>query len=451
MNPDQESNNNNNEDQDNNQEENDEEILDDDYLLQLHQYLQQMKQQRKQAELDINLLGGRLRALRDEQKKTLKKIEVTRKKTENKMNQLQQQEDQLRKKMEFRNQKQQELERLKQQNKKNKENNRLAILTKAEERRRQMEEDIRNLKEQKKNNEELRKYLEIEELSNKKTQADYNYNNNNDISDKKESKERTENKENEEKKEIIENKDKEKNEEIKKNKTIDEAKEEKKININIIPSSSPIEIKNKNYSNQENTQTINSSPSEKKTISQAGSSNTSPRDEEILKKIIKKLKLLDSKIEKLEQNEAAMKPQIIQPEKTNKSKLEGRINLLINKFDELEDNEKKMKEDINKLKLKVEDFNVYDIIKGTDSGDGNVDISKGLIMNLENKIFKKLGFYDAKFKKNEEDLLKNKNDITNLNNIISSIKEKNDILETSISNIKNNDDEKYSEINKYIK
>ena len=57
-----------------------------------------MKQQRKQAELDTNLLGGRLRALRDEQKKTLKKIEVTRKKTENKMNQLQQQEDQLRKK-----------------------------------------------------------------------------------------------------------------------------------------------------------------------------------------------------------------------------------------------------------------------------------------------------------------------------------------------------------------
>ena len=75
--------------------------------------------------------------------------------------------------MEFKNRKQQELERLKQQNKKNKENNRLAILTKAEERRRQMEEDIRNLKEQKKNNEELRKYLEVEELSNKKTQADY--------------------------------------------------------------------------------------------------------------------------------------------------------------------------------------------------------------------------------------------------------------------------------------
>ena len=70
-----------------------EEILDDDYLLQLHQYLQEMKKQRKEAEQNTNLLNGRLRCLRDEEKKTLKKIEVTRKKTESKMNQLQQQQE----------------------------------------------------------------------------------------------------------------------------------------------------------------------------------------------------------------------------------------------------------------------------------------------------------------------------------------------------------------------
>ncbi len=56
------------------------EVLDDDYLLQLHEYLKEMKKQRKQAEQDANLLDGRLRCLRDEEKKTLKKIEVTRKK-----------------------------------------------------------------------------------------------------------------------------------------------------------------------------------------------------------------------------------------------------------------------------------------------------------------------------------------------------------------------------------
>ncbi len=149
------------------------EILDDDYLLQLHQYLQEMKKQRKEAEQNTNLLNGRIRCLRDEEKKTLKKIEVTRKKTESKMNQLQQQQEELRRKIEFRNMKQKELEMLREKNKKQKENNRMAIMKKEEERRRQMEEDIRNLREQKKNNEELRKYMEVEDLSNKKTQADY--------------------------------------------------------------------------------------------------------------------------------------------------------------------------------------------------------------------------------------------------------------------------------------
>ena len=109
-----------------------------------------MKKQRKQTEKDANLLDGHLRCLRDEEKKTLKKIEVTRKNTENKMNQLQGQEEELKRKMEFRNRKQKELERLKVQTKKQKENNRMAIMMKAEERRRQMEEDIRNLSEQKK-------------------------------------------------------------------------------------------------------------------------------------------------------------------------------------------------------------------------------------------------------------------------------------------------------------
>ena len=85
--------------------EGEDEILDDDYLIQLHQYLQEMKRQRKQAEQDADLLNGRLRVLKDEEQKTLKKIEVTRKKTENKMNRLQAQEEDLKRKMEFRNRK----------------------------------------------------------------------------------------------------------------------------------------------------------------------------------------------------------------------------------------------------------------------------------------------------------------------------------------------------------
>ena len=50
-----------------NEENGEDEVLDDDYLLQLHQYLQEMKKQRKQAEQDADLLNGRLRVLKDEE------------------------------------------------------------------------------------------------------------------------------------------------------------------------------------------------------------------------------------------------------------------------------------------------------------------------------------------------------------------------------------------------
>ena len=36
-----------------------------------------------------------------------------------------------------------------------------------------MDEELQKLRDQRKNNEEMRKYLEIEDLSNKKTQAEY--------------------------------------------------------------------------------------------------------------------------------------------------------------------------------------------------------------------------------------------------------------------------------------
>ena len=67
-----ESNNNNEEyDEQNMNEEN--EILDDDYLIQLHRILQDMKNKRKEAERDANILDGRLKCLRGEEEKTLKK------------------------------------------------------------------------------------------------------------------------------------------------------------------------------------------------------------------------------------------------------------------------------------------------------------------------------------------------------------------------------------------
>ena len=155
------------------QEEEGNDILNDDYLLQLHKYLQQMKEERIKAEKDTKFLDNRVNCLKNEHEKTLKKIEVNRRKTQIceqariRVNEARLQKGQ------FKEMKEKQLLEKKKQNQNMKQNNLQAILLKKEENSRKMEEDVKNFKEERKNNQELRKYLETEDLSNKKTQADY--------------------------------------------------------------------------------------------------------------------------------------------------------------------------------------------------------------------------------------------------------------------------------------
>lgn len=153
--------------------EEEEEVLDDDYLVRLHRYLMDMKNIRKKAEQDANLLDGRLRCLRDEELKTRKKIEVTRQKTDEKMLNIQRQEQKLLEKEAFRKKKLKELEMKKEQNQLQKQSIEYGTKTRAQEIRDQLNEDMNNLREQKKINEETRRYYLEEDQRNKKTQADY--------------------------------------------------------------------------------------------------------------------------------------------------------------------------------------------------------------------------------------------------------------------------------------
>ena len=52
-----------------------EQMLDDDYLIQLHRYLQEKKLERKQAEQEANKLDGRVKMLKGEEEKNLRKTE----------------------------------------------------------------------------------------------------------------------------------------------------------------------------------------------------------------------------------------------------------------------------------------------------------------------------------------------------------------------------------------
>ena len=260
------------------------------------------------------------------------------------------------------------------------------------------------------------------------------------------------------------------NNNIEENNNEDNKKEEvqKEVNINFEQNQSPTILKNQNLAQTENKQTSDSNNKEKLNenintntnnnnnqiaINQNQSQTQSPSpnayDDEILKKIVKKLKLLESRIDKIQQEESSPKIQVVPTDKTNKNKLEIKVNLLNNKIEQVEDAQNKMKKEIEKVKEKAEDFNVYDLLKNN-SGDSNIDVAQGLIINLENKVFKKLGFYDLKFKKNEEDILKNKNDIQNLNNVLSNIKDICSKNTKDLNDLKNKDDENFVEINKFI-
>ena len=102
---------------------------------------------------------------------------------------------------------------------------------------------------------------------------------------------------------------------------------------------------------------------------------------------------------------------------------------LNDKVEELVEKNRKLTEELEEMKVKVNDFNVYDLFKDCKTEGGNLDVSKVLIMNLENKVFKKIGIIDEKLKKNDEDIYKAKNDIVNLKN-------QNDVNNRVFANIK---------------
>ena len=157
-----------------NEEENNEEQLEDDvYLVELHKRLSAMKNERKKAEQDAQLLENRLKLLHGEETKTVKKIEVTKKKTQEKMGFLKQAEENLKIKLALKEDKEREVEEKKVNNSKIKTELNLNLMLKREMKMKQISEEAKLLKEQKKLNEEMLNYIKNEEMSNNKTKAEY--------------------------------------------------------------------------------------------------------------------------------------------------------------------------------------------------------------------------------------------------------------------------------------
>ena len=100
------------------------------------------------------------------------------------------------------------------------------------------------------------------------------------------------------------------------------------------------------------------------------------------------------------------------------------------KFRELNTEKENMKKDLEEIKIKVLDFNIYELFKDMKTTEGSVDTSKLLVMNLEEKFIKKTAIMDEKIKKNEEDMYNMKNEFQN-------VKNQADVINNSLNGFKN--------------
>ena len=92
-------------------------LTDDDYILELHRKLAQKREIRKISEQGVKILNGRVRCLKDENKKTLAKIDLTRKKTKEKVLVLEYNKSRSKEKKDYLQKKEDELKIQKQKNK----------------------------------------------------------------------------------------------------------------------------------------------------------------------------------------------------------------------------------------------------------------------------------------------------------------------------------------------
>ncbi len=176
-------------------------------------------------------------------------------------------------------------------------------------------------------------------------------------------------------------------------------------------------------------------------------SNLGGGDNERIKDLEKKLSKLNTFIPKFPEDKGKTLTDILDEYQYGLKGISDKNNELDNKI-------KNILEDLEEIKVKVADFNIYDIFKNNDNENGpNVDIVTGLIQNLDNKVMKKLSLQDERFKKNESDIYKIKNDALNANNlaeqtnkIVINLRETVDKNTNSIDENKNDSNEKLQKL-----
>ena len=158
---------------------------------------------------------------------------------------------------------------------------------------------------------------------------------------------------------------------------------------------------------------------------------------------------LENRIKNLEDKIANSKKIIPQHNETrtiNDILDEHKLNLddLNENVKEINKNMRNMKENMENLKLKVMDFSIFDAFKDKNI-TADIDAADLLIKSLENKVNERFKFEEDKIKKDEEDLMKLKSELTNLKNSsnfqtknLSYVKEEILTIQTNLENLRTN-------------
>ena len=179
--------------------------------------------------------------------------------------------------------------------------------------------------------------------------------------------------------------------------------------------------------------------------------NSGEKNKELFNKILKRLKAHDKQINDLllRNNEFIVINKNIKVNKNEVEELEKQIKNLKNNISDINRKMQGYNEDLDKIKVKVTDFDVYDLFKGGE-GDVDLDAAKILIKTLENKVMKKFEIYDERNKVNDKNLFKMHEDVTNALAIVDGMKTKTDKNAENLEELNQNYQKKMSELDNTV-
>ena len=124
-----------------------------------------------------------------------------------------------------------------------------------------------------------------------------------------------------------------------------------------------------------------------------------------------------SNLENTYKNMKSFIPQSQEPRTFNDILDEHKLNLneLNENVNDINNNMNNLKETVEKIKLKVMDFSIFEVLKEKNI-TADVDVAELLIKTLETKMEEKFKYNDDKFKKDEQDIIKLKSELTNFKN-----------------------------------